>query len=46
MRFLCATKNSPPEAVDKYCSQSARKSCDEIHIIVNLSQKYEGDLGY
>ena len=21
------------------------KSCDEIHIIVNLGQKYEGDLG-
>ena len=53
MHFLCATKNSPPETVNEDWSQSARKSsgeiwwrCDEIDIIVNLGQKYEGDLGF
>ena len=51
--FLCAAKKSLPEAVSKDWSQSAREilwwnwwRCDEIHIIVNLGQKYEGNLGY
>ena len=51
--FLCATRNSPPEAVGKVVLKVPGKSCDEIwlqsdeiHIIVNLGQKYEGDLQY
>ena len=53
--YLCVLKNSPPEAVSENCSQSAREvfdgdhrlqQRDEIHFIVNLGQKYEGDLGF
>ena len=36
--YLCVLKNSPPEAVSENSSQSARE------VIVNLGQKYEGDL--
>ena len=44
MHFLCATENSPQEAVGEDWSQIWWR-CDEIRIIVNLGQKYEGDLG-
>ena len=52
--FCCLLqKKSPPEAVDKDWSQSATEiswwnwwRCDEIHITVNLGQKYEGNLEY
>ena len=51
--FLCTTKKSPPEAAGKDWSQSAREilrwnwwRCDEIHVIVNFDQKYEGNWGY
>ena len=50
--FVCYEK-SPPEAVGDDWSQSSREilwwnwwQCHEIHVIVNLSQKYEGNLGY
>ena len=46
-------KKSPPEAFSEGWSQSAREILwwnwwrfDEIRIIINLSQKYEGNLGY
>ena len=50
--FVCY-KKSPIEAFGKDWSESAREilwwswwQCDEIHIIVNLGQKYEGNLAY
>ena len=46
IRIFCVLQKIVPQ------KQSAKgdlkvpgKSCDEIHIIVNLGQKYEGDLG-
>ena len=52
IHFLCATKNSSPEAVGEDWSQSAK----EIlwwnlmtmwwNSLVNLGQKYEDDLGF
>ena len=51
--FFVCYKKCPPEAVSKDWSQSAWEilwwnwwQCDEIQIIVNLGQKYEGNLGY
>ena len=51
--FLCAAEKRPPQAVGKNWSQSTGEifwwnwwRCDGIHIMLNLSQKCEGNLGY
>ena len=51
--FCVCYEKSPPEGVAEDWSQSAKEilwrnwwQCDEIHIIVNLGQKYEDNLGY
>ena len=50
MHFLYAAKESPPVAVGKDWSPSGREIlgwCSyENHIIVNLGQKYDENLGY
>ena len=50
--FCVLQKKYSPEAIGEDWSQSASEilwwnwwRCDEIHIIVNLGQKYEGNLG-
>ena len=49
MHVLCY-KKSPPEAVGKKWSQSASEIDDDVMkfilYIVNLGQKFEGNLGY
>ena len=44
--FLCAGKKLLQKQSAKIDLKVPWKSCDEIHIIVNLGQKYEGDLEY
>ena len=53
MHFLCATKivlqkqsaKIDLKVLGKSCDE-IRWQCDQIHIIINLGRKYEGDLGY
>ena len=51
MHFLCTTKKVLQKQLAKIGLKMPGKSCDKIDddvmkLIVNLGQKYEGNLGY